>query len=369
MLFLLIKKMMLVLGVRTIAVFLSMSMSSSSSLTTTMAFSTAGSGSFAKQSPLFTKSKASAAATATTSRTTTVLAVATVGTENKKKQAAYKPKWVKKQTLAEAAGDSTTLGHAKVGLKGTIPVLFQQGNTTITTKAWAGQPIRDVASQAGQFIQYGCGKGECGTCECKMDGKWIRPCIATVPASFADGGGELVLTLKEGRAKTTSSGTFFSIKSFFMGFWNNVLGMIGFAKFKQKAIDNYTERQEYESLVKQKTLEKRLLKQQQELEQLNSSSSSSSSSSSVSSSSSSSSSSLQYVPSSSSLSLQLFRPDGSLDVHEMEQIWNTWFQDTFYSITINNNNNNNNGQEPKKKAFHSRVRRQEEMEEGVMWYA
>ena len=56
-----------------------------------------------------------------------------------------------------------------------------------------------------------------------------------------------------------------------MGFWNNVLGMIGFAKFKQKAIDNYTERQEYESLVKQKTLEKRLLKQQQELEQLNSS--------------------------------------------------------------------------------------------------
>ena len=85
-----------------------------------------------------------------------------------------------------------------------------------------------------------------------------------------------------------------------MGFWNNVLGMIGFAKFKQKAIDNYTERQEYESLVKQKTLEKRLLKQQQELEQLNSSSSSSSSSSSV---SSSSSSSLQYVPSSSSLSL------------------------------------------------------------------
>ena len=195
MLFLLIKKMILVLGVRTIAVFLSMSMSSSSSLTTTMAFSTAGSGSFAKQSPLFTKSKVSAAATAITSRTTTVLAVATVRTENKKKKAAYKPKWVKKQTLAEAARDSTTLGHAKVGLKGTIPVLFQQGNTTITTKAWAGQPIRDVASQAGQFIQCGCGKGECGTCECKMDGKWIRPCIATVPASFADGGGELVLTL------------------------------------------------------------------------------------------------------------------------------------------------------------------------------
>ena len=152
-----------------------------------------------------------------------------------------------------------------------------------------------------------------------MDGKWIRPCIATVPASFADSSGELVLTLKEGRTKTKSSGSFFSIKSIFMGFWNNVLGMIGFAKFKQKAIDNYTERQEYESLVKQKTLEKRLLKQQQELEQLNSSSSSSSNSSSV---SSSSSSSLQYVPSPSSLSLQLFRLDGSLDIHKMEQIRN-----------------------------------------------
>ena len=144
--------MMLVLGVRTIAVFLSMSMSSSLSLTTTMTFSTTGSGSFAKQSPLFTKSKASAVATETTSRTTTVLAVATVGTDNKKKKAAYKPKWVKKQTLAEAAGDSTTLGHAKVGLKGTIPVLFQQGNTTITTKAWAGH-ISNTGVARGNVVR------------------------------------------------------------------------------------------------------------------------------------------------------------------------------------------------------------------------
>lgn len=146
--------------------------------------------------------------------------------------------------------------------------MFKQGNTTLTTKAWAGQPIRDVASQAGQYIQYGCGKGECGTCECMMNGKWIRPCVETVPAEAASAG-ELVLQIKATKAKTTSSGTFFSIKSFFMGFWNNILGMLGFVKFRKKANKNYDERREYEDLVAQKTMEKKLLKQQQALDQLN----------------------------------------------------------------------------------------------------
>ena len=149
---------------------------------------------------------------------------------------------------------------AGVGLKGTIPVVFRQGNATRTSMAWAGQPIRDVASQAGQYIQYGCGKGECGTCECMMNGKWVRPCVETVPANAMEKD-ELVLQIKAIKSKTTSSGTFFSIRSFFMGFWNNLLGMFGFVRWRKKASTNWDERKAYEDLVAQKTLERKLARQ------------------------------------------------------------------------------------------------------------
>eukprot|EP00751_Fragilariopsis_kerguelensis_P001237 CAMPEP_0170817246 /NCGR_PEP_ID=MMETSP0733-20121128/39896_1 /TAXON_ID=186038 /ORGANISM="Fragilariopsis kerguelensis, Strain L26-C5" /LENGTH=277 /DNA_ID=CAMNT_0011176871 /DNA_START=81 /DNA_END=914 /DNA_ORIENTATION=+ len=231
-----------------------------------------GQGSSAKNCPLFSKSASSSLSKRITSSSTgssTSLPMAAVVSGNKKKKVPYKPKWVKKQTLAESGGNVATLGEYNVGLKGAIPVLFKQGNETITTKAWAGQPIRDVASQAGQYIQYGCGKGECGTCECMMNGKWIRPCVEAVPATDTTNGAQLVLTIKAGTAKKTNSGTFFSIKSFLMGFWNNILGMLGFVKFRKKADANWNERKEYETLIAQKTLEKKLLRQQQELQKLN----------------------------------------------------------------------------------------------------
>ena len=219
----------------------------SSTITSTLAF---GSRATARRFP-------SISATTTTS-----LQASTAAGGSKKKNKKYVPKWVKKETLADSAGDTGSLGFDGVGLKGTIPVVFRQGNETRTSMAWAGQPIRDVASQAGQYIQYGCGKGECGTCECMMNGKWVRPCVETVPASAADASaGELVLQIKAIKAKKTSSGTFFSIRSFFMGFWNNLLGMLGFLKFRRKASENWDERKAYEDLVAQKTLEKKLLRQ------------------------------------------------------------------------------------------------------------
>jgi len=289
-------------------------------------------GSAATKCPLFTKSSSlSTTSTTSTTRssTTSLSMVATAAPDTKKKkQQPYKPKWVKKQTLAESSGDIGTLGHAKVGLKGTIPVLFKQGNNTITTKAWAGQPIRDVASQAGQFIQYGCGKGECGTCECKMNGKWIRPCVETVPAS-AITSGELVLQLKEMKSKSTSSGTFFSIRSFFMGFWNNLLGMVGFAKWRKKAQANWLERKQYEDSVRQKTLEHKLLRQQRELEELN---------------------------------RKAIRGDGTpypFDWNELEQTWNDWIHQVFPNLQQQNNLKN---------GWHSTVRKEQEIEEGLMWY-
>lgn len=208
-----------------------------------------GTGTVARHSPLFSS-------TSTSVRPDTCL-FSTVG---KKKNKPYVPKWVKKETLAESAGDTSSLGYSGVGLKGTIPVVFKQGNETRSSMAWAGQPIRDVASQAGQYIQYGCGKGECGTCECMMNGKWVRPCVETVPANAMEEG-ELVLQIKAIKSKKTSSGTFFSIRSFFMGFWNNLLGMFGFVRFRKKAAQNWDERKAYEDLVAQKTLEKKLARQ------------------------------------------------------------------------------------------------------------
>ncbi len=174
------------------------------------------------------------------------------------KSKGYVPKWTKKSTLAEEQGSINDLGFDKVGLKGTIPVVFRQGNETRTSMAWAGQPLRDVATQAGQFIKYGCGKGECGTCECMVNGKWIRPCTATVPAVV--NGEELIVQVKAIKTKSKSSGTFFSIRSFIMGFWNNLIGMIGFVKFRKAAKKNWEERKSYEDLVAQKTLEKKMRK-------------------------------------------------------------------------------------------------------------
>jgi ferredoxin len=186
--------------------------------------------------------------------------VALTAVQTNGKGSGYVPKWTKKATLAEEKGSINDIGFENVGLKGTIPVIFKQGNDTRTSMAWAGQPIRDVAAQAGQFIKYGCGKGECGTCECMINGKWVRPCIATVPATAS--GEELVVQVKEVKNKSKSSGTFFSIRSFLMGFWNNLLGMIGFVKFRRAAKQNWDERKAYEDLVAQKALEKKLRRAQ-----------------------------------------------------------------------------------------------------------
>lgn len=205
----------------------------------------------AQHSPLFSSS----------ARRGTALTSTASSQQKKDKKKPYVPKWIKKETLADSAGDIGSLGYGGVGLKGTIPVVFRQGNETRTSMAWAGQPIRDVASQAGQYIQYGCGKGECGTCECMMNGRWVRPCVESVPANALEESDELVLQIKAIKSKTTSSGTFFSIRSFFMGFWNNILGMLGFVRWKKKASANWDERKAYEDLVAQKTLEKKLARQ------------------------------------------------------------------------------------------------------------
>lgn len=181
----------------------------------------------------------------------------------------YKPKWKKQKTLIEESGGSAP--PAEVGLVGTVPVQFRMGNETRTTMASVGQPIRDVASQAGQYIKYGCGKGECGVCESKCNGQWIRPCQALIPADYdvAGTGEPLVIEVKAVKNKAKSSGKFYSVRSFLFGFYNNVLGMFAFVKTRRAAKKNYNERIEYEDMIKQKVLEKKLARQKEELEKEN----------------------------------------------------------------------------------------------------
>lgn len=174
------------------------------------------------------------------------------------KKKGYDPKWKKIATLADQDGPKN---FADIGLKGSIPVVFRQGTENRTTVALPGQPIREVAIQAGQFIKYGCGKGECGTCECLVNGQWIRPCSTNIPPALEQGQTELTIIVKEVKNKSKSSGKFYSVRSFFMGFYNNLLGMIGFVKYRKHAKRNWQERQEYEALIKQKTLEKKRLKE------------------------------------------------------------------------------------------------------------
>mmetsp|Transcript_18403 Transcript_18403/g.25522 ORF Transcript_18403/g.25522 Transcript_18403/m.25522 type:complete len:222 (+) Transcript_18403:116-781(+) len=163
----------------------------------------------------------------------------------------YTPKWKKKETLGGG-----NLSEKDKGLKGDVQVVFKTGNETIRTMALVGQPVSDVAAQAGQFIKYGCGKGECGTCESLCNGKWIRPCVQTIPGDLADGE-EYLIVVKETKARAKSSGKFYSFRSFIMGFYNNLIGMVGFVKTRKAAKKNWSERQEYEDLIAQKVAEKK----------------------------------------------------------------------------------------------------------------
>lgn len=180
-----------------------------------------------------------------------------------KKEAGYVPKWKKIETLAQA-GES--LSSEEKGLGGTVPIVFQMGKgkkiSTIETSAMPGQSLKLVASQAGQYINYGCGKGECGTCESLCNGSYLRPCVDVVPTDL-DPDPEtgkyprLVIQVKGTRAKVVSSGKFFSVKSFFLGFWNNLLGMGGLVRDRRKAKKNWQERMTNEDAIKALTAEKK----------------------------------------------------------------------------------------------------------------
>jgi len=151
-------------------------------------------------------------------------------------------KWQNERT--KLADDPNTIKDS--GLAGAIQVLFKQGNATKMTRAEVGTPLSEVASQADQFIRYKCKKGECGTCEVQVNGKWVRTCVATVP--YVEDVFEVTVkpTMMKGQGKASK---FYSVKSFIMGWYNNILGMVGFVKTSATEGKNFRDRLDGEDEV------------------------------------------------------------------------------------------------------------------------
>lgn len=175
---------------------------------------------------------------------------------------ASRPKWAQKKTLAEETGGG--LSDADKGLIGTIDVAFHQGNSTKMTKAIQGQPLSEVASQADQFIRYKCKKGECGTCEVKVDGKWIRSCVSVIP--YVAPGDTFEVTVKKGMIKSKKSSRFFSVRSFIDGWVNNILGMIGFVRTSAGEGKNFKARLDNEAEIAQLVAKRKAAKKAAEKE-------------------------------------------------------------------------------------------------------
>ena len=163
-------------------------------------------------------------------------------------------KWQTERTkLADDYGAPTDI--VDKGLAGSIQVLFKQGNATKMTRAEVGTPLSEVASQADQFIRYKCKKGECGTCEVQVNGKWVRTCVATVPY-VEDNVFEVTVkpTMMKGQGKASK---FYSLKSFVMGWYNNILGMVGFVKTSATEGKNFRDRLDGEDEVARMVAERK----------------------------------------------------------------------------------------------------------------
>ena len=104
----------------------------------------------------------------------------------------------------------------------------------ILATATIGQSLSEVAKNANVEIQYKCKKGECGTCEVNIGGKWIKACQTTITSNDA-----LTITIREPIKKKPA---FFSPQSLADGFNNNVLGMVGLVTEGIKVDDEYQAR-------------------------------------------------------------------------------------------------------------------------------
>lgn len=69
---------------------------------------------------------------------------------------------------------------AEITWKGPKPNIFQ-GPPVTTSKAVAGQKLKDVAAAAQIPIKYSCGKGSCKSCEILVNGRMVSACVGKLP--------------------------------------------------------------------------------------------------------------------------------------------------------------------------------------------
>ena len=164
--------------------------------------------------------------------------------------------WTHRATLAESGAGAG--GSAFEGAAGAVEVVFSQGGQNLTTAALPGQPLAAVAMAAGQVVRYQCRKGECGTCEVHANGQAVRTCQTVVPALAA--GEAYVVEVPLLKSKTKKASRFFSIKSFFAGFKNNLLGMVGFVRAGRKEKEAFNDRMSEEQRIKELVAAKKAAK-------------------------------------------------------------------------------------------------------------
>jgi len=112
--------------------------------------------------------------------------------------------------------------------------------------------LSDVAEKAQVTIPYKCRKGECGTCEVRVAGKWIRACQSTVAdvRAISPDQSNLSITVRPATIKKPSK--FFSPRSFAEGVYNNGLGVVGFVWRGIREDKKFDERMRKEEELKKK---------------------------------------------------------------------------------------------------------------------
>lgn len=137
-----------------------------------------------------------------------------------------------------------------------VPIEFLPSEKTIVAKV--GEPLGVVAERAGVPIKYSCKKGECGTCEVNVNGKWIKTCQTTIPNTKGE---TLKVTVREVKVVPKKGAEFFSPKSFVEGVVNNGLGVVGFVNACANADEAYKVRMAREADIARRVEEEKKRKQ------------------------------------------------------------------------------------------------------------
>lgn len=156
---------------------------------------------------------------------------------------------ISNQSLLFCQGLKLRTSTRLLALPRKVSIEFRPAN--IVFEADIGSKLSEVAEQAGVEINYKCRKGECGTCEVKVNGKWVKACQSTIdPLSSGERYDVFVKPASEAAKKKPSK--FFSPASFVEGVINNGLGVVGFVTTALSVDDEFEERMKREQLLIEK---------------------------------------------------------------------------------------------------------------------